>query len=264
MAAAGPGRVVVARSALLAGLLLVAMGLWAVPASALGPAAVFGPGYDSYLGAEQRGITAASLDSSEGCPSEAVVEGWTAWHFIIDAPTEFAALDAAFTLEGTDVTVAGLTARTTAQWATFNPAEHFIATPGGHDAYVYTPGPGVLLDAASRNSPDSPGPVIVVDRTCGATPTAITTTAPTTAPTTTAPTATAPTTGPSVTLIPALVITNSPPVTTSVLAVVITRSLATTGPSGSLYLTIAGGVLILAGLVSLRLSRTTAPSGPSR
>jgi hypothetical protein len=239
------------------------MGLWAVPASALGTAAVFGPGYDSYLGAEQRGITAVSLDSSEGCPSEAVVEGWTAWHFILDAPTEFAALDAAFTLEGTDVTVAGLTARTTAQWATFNPAEHFIATPGGHDAYVYTPGPGVLLDAASRNSPDSPGPVIVVDRTCGATPTASTTTAPpTTAPPTTAPTA--PTTGPSVSLIPALVITNSPPVSTSVLAVVITRSLATTGPSGSLYLTIAGGVLILAGVVSLRLSRTTAPSGPSR
>ena len=259
MAVVVPARVPLARAAVAVGLLLAALGFWAVPTSAQAPA-VFGPGYHSYLVAGQRGVAASSLETSQECPSATVVEGWTAWHFTLDAPAEMVSLDVAFTLEGTDVTVTDLTARTTAQWATFNPAEHFIATPGGRDAYVYTPWPGVLLDAASRNSPDSPGPVLVVDRTCGATPTASTTTAPTT----TAPTTTAPTTGPSVTLIPALVITNSPPVSTSVLAVVITRSLATTGPSGSLYLTIAGGVLILAGLVSLRLSRTTAPSGPSR
>ena len=244
------------------GLLLTVLGVWAVPASAEAPP-VFGPGYHSYLGIGQRGVAASSLETSQKCPSAAVVAGWTAWHFILDAPAEVASLDVAFTLDGHEVTLAGLTARTTEQWATFSPAENFIADPSRHDAYVYTPWSGVVHDAASYNTPDSPESSIVLSHTCGATSSSTPTT---TIPTTTIPTTTIPTTATEeqIEIGTALVIEQSPPTSVGVLALVITRSLPATGPSGSLPLTIMGGVLILAGLVSLRLRRATAPPGPHR
>ena len=50
------------------------------------------------------------MSSSGACPSNAVVNGLTAWHFVLTANShDFASLDVAFVLNGSNVTLSGLT-----------------------------------------------------------------------------------------------------------------------------------------------------------
>jgi len=172
-----------AAATLALGVVFAASGVFLSPAEAAGPA-VFGAGYDSYLLANQRGTTAAEKETGSACPGNAVVAGMTAWHFVLAGNThDFASLDVAFVLNGVNVTLTGLTPKTTASWATFDPAHNFIADPDGKHAYVYTSGTGSVSDAASQDTPDSAGPQIVLSHTCAGAGTTTTTTEGTTSTT---------------------------------------------------------------------------------
>ena len=229
------------------GLVLAASGLFLSPAKAAGPA-VFGAGYDSYLQENQRGATAAEKQTGSTCPGNPVVAGKTAWHFVLTANThDFASLDVAFVLNGVNVTLTGLTPQTTASWATFNPALHFIADPNGKHAYVYTTGTGSVRDAASQNTPDSTGSTIVLSHTCAGAGTTTTTTEGTTT------TAVSPTTTEGTTTT-----AGDPTTSDTVAGVQLTKALPRTGSSSTGMLGFAGGALILAGLVILRLGREKA------
>jgi len=274
-----------AAASLALGVVLATSGLSLSPASASGPA-VFGPGYDSYLLENQRGITASETETGEACPSNAVVAGLTAWHFVITGNThDFASLDVAFVLDGSDVTLSGLTPKTTADWATFDPGANFIADPSTKHAYVYTSGTGSVRDAASQDTPDSAGPKIVLSHTCGGTGTTTTTepTTTTTEPTTTTTEPTTTTTEPTTTTTEPTTTTTEPTTTTSsavspsstaqeptsttgveasttetVSGEQISSALPRTGAGRTLPLVYAGSALILVGLVSLRLGREKA------
>ena len=237
------------------GLVLAASGLFLSPAKAAGPA-VFGAGYDSYLQENQRGVTAAEKQTGSTCPSNSVVAGTTAWHFVLTANThDFASLDVALVLNGVNVTLTGLTPKTTADWATFNPALHFIADPNGKHAYVYTSGTGSVRDAASQNAPDSTGPTIVLSHTCAG---AGTTTTTEVSPSSTEGTTTTTEVSPSSTEQGSSTTAGETTTPETVAGVQLTRALPKTGSSSTGMLGFGGGALILAGLVILRLGREKA------
>jgi LPXTG-motif cell wall-anchored protein len=176
------------------GVALTASGLFLSPAEAAGPA-VFGAGYDSYLNANQRGATAAEKDNGESCPTDESVALLTAWHFVLGGSShDFASLDVAFTINGVDVTLSGLTPKTTAEWASFDPTKNYIADPSLRHAYVYTDGQGSVRDAAAQDNPDTPGPTFQMSHTCLGEGTGTTTTTEPTTTTTEGTTTTEPTT----------------------------------------------------------------------
>ncbi len=161
--------------ALIAGAAFLAIGAFAPAAQAGDPEpgpAVFGAGYDSYLNENQRGLSDEGIEGSESCPTDDAVDELTAWHFVMSANThDFASLDVAFTLGGTNVTMSNLTpvAKPTdpAGWAAFDPDTQFIADPDGKHAYVYTDSDGgVVRDAAAQDSPDSAGPKFQLSHVC--------------------------------------------------------------------------------------------------
>ena len=157
-------------TSIIIGAALMAVGFLASPAQAALGDPVFGAGYDSYLNEQQRGISSDTFSDSTNCPTDEAVAGLTAWHFVLSANThDFASLDVAFTVEGTDFTMSGLTPKTTADWATFDPDLNFIADPDGKHAYVYTEGTGgTVRDAAAQDSPDSTGPKFQLSHVCKA------------------------------------------------------------------------------------------------
>ena len=298
---------------LVLGAFLGTFGLFINPAQAAGSEPVFGPGYDSYLMANQRGIAGSGVEQQTDCPTNAVVSGMVSWHFVLKRNTHgFATLDVAFRnilpAEPSDFTLTGLTPKTTAEWAGFDPATNFITFPSPKHAYVYTPSMGIVRDAASQDTPNSPGPNFVLSHVCDPPPTTTTTTVlentttttvpenttttttttvPETTTTTTVPETTTTTTVPentttttvpentttttvpentttttvleNTTTVPETTTTEPPP---SVLATVVTAaviadpdSIPRTGSSSTEMLVFAGGALILAGLVTLRLGR---------
>lgn len=232
---------------LVLGAFLGTFGLFINPAQAAGSEPVFGPGYDSYLMANQRGIAGSGVEQQTDCPTNAVVSGMVSWHFVLKRNTHgFATLDVAFRnilpAEPSDFTLTGLTPKTTAEWAGFDPATNFITFPSPKHAYVYTPSMGIVRDAASQDTPNSPGPNFVLSHVCDPPPTTTTTTVLE-----------------NTTTVPETTTTEPPP---SVLATVVTAaviadpdSIPRTGSSSTEMLVFAGGALILAGLVTLRLGR---------
>ena len=175
-----PRRRRISAALLVFGAFLGTFGLFISPAQAAGTDPVFGDGYDSYLNANQRGIAGSGVEQRTDCPTNAVVSGMTAWHFVLTQNShEFASLDVAFNLGGSNVTLNGLTAKTTAQWGSFDPAANFITSPSLKHAYVYTSTTGILRDAASQDTPNTSGPKLVLSHHCDP-PTTTTTTEPTT------------------------------------------------------------------------------------
>jgi LPXTG-motif cell wall-anchored protein len=299
-----PRRRRLAGASLALGMVLATSGIFLSPAKAAGPA-VFPAGYDSYLQENQRGIAAAEKETGAACPTDAAVAGLTAWHFVLTGGShDYVSLDVAFVLGGTNVTLSGLTPKTTADWATFDPNAHFIASPDTKHAYVYTSGTGSVRDAASQNSPDSTGPQIVLSHTCagsGSTTTTTEGTTTTTEGTTTTTEGTTTTTEGTTTTTEGTTTTTEGTTTTTegtttttegtttttegttttevspssteqgptttagepttsetVAGEQVTRALPTTGSSTTLPLVVAGGALILGGLVTLRLGREQA------
>src|SRR5262245_21562552 len=92
-----PGRRRFGAVAVVIGAALMAMGLLAPAAHAAAGDPVYGPGYDSYLNANQRGITSGGVGGGT-CPTDESVAGLTAWHFVLSENThDFASLSVAFT-----------------------------------------------------------------------------------------------------------------------------------------------------------------------
>ena len=136
--------------------LLSAFGAVAGSASAADAPAVFpNPGYDTYLKASHRGVAAAAKDNESPCPDLSGVSGETAWHFVLDGNDhDFLTLDVAFTIEGSNVTLSGLTPKAATD-PTFDPALNFAPAPTGKHAYVFTANTGTVRDAAAHVLPDA-------------------------------------------------------------------------------------------------------------
>ena len=159
---------------LLIGALLVAFGLLAPPAQAADPGdTVFGAGYDVYLHDAHRGVLAdgfAGDETEEGadCPSNAIVDGMTGWHFVIPGSDHaFDTLDVAFQLDADpEPEIVTLTKKT--DWTGFDPTTNFFSAPSGKHAYVYTSGDDdvMLLDAAAQVLPSASLDKFNLSHTC--------------------------------------------------------------------------------------------------
>jgi LPXTG-motif cell wall-anchored protein len=126
----------------------------------------------------QLGITAASKDNGEPCPTDESVAGMTAWHFVLPgsaAQNVFDQLVVTFVAGGVEVertydtfhVVAGADLPTF-DWGTFDHLTDAISTPDGKHAYVYTEGDeaSAVVDAAAQLSGSEPATEFQLSHTC--------------------------------------------------------------------------------------------------